>query len=71
MEIKKTEKKIGDKVYWSAQRAAEYIGVGYSSLRRQTTAKKVTHLKHCGTMWFLKEWLDAYISRSTISGSKS
>lgn len=67
MKTPKTEKKIGEKIYWSAAKAAEYVGIHRSTIYTKARSKQITCLKLCGESWFLKEWLDSYIHQSTTT----
>ena len=68
MSANHTEKKIGEKTYWSSSKAAEYIGVHRCTILEMAKAKRVTYLRQ-GGFWFLKDWLDAYINKTTVLGN--
>lgn len=63
------EKTIDGKTYWKTAKACQYMGVSKNTLRSLAQKKMVTHVRLCGQIFFLKEWLDAYISRSTVIGN--
>ena len=64
------EKTIDGKTYWGAGKAAEYIGVHRDTIRTMSQRKRITHLHLGGRLWFLKEWLDAFVNHSTVIGNE-
>lgn len=70
MNTTQTETNICGKTYWSSSKAAEYIGLGKLAILKYAKNGKITHLPHGGRVWFLKEWLDAYINHTTVIGNR-
>jgi hypothetical protein len=54
--------------YMNTENAARYLHISVTSLHSLKDNGKITFLKHGGSIYYQKEWLDEYISESTKTG---
>ena len=62
------ERKFGGAVYYDVTRAADYMGVHPSTLKRETKNKHITHMKLGRDIWYKPVWIDDYLSERTKIG---
>jgi hypothetical protein len=54
--------------YYDVTRAADYMGVHPSTLKRETKNDHITHMKLGRDIWYKPVWIDDYLSERTKIG---
>jgi len=59
---------VAEKEYWTAAKAARYLGVSKVSVLTYAKQKRISNLKFCGSVLFRPEDLDAFLDESRTIG---